>query len=110
MAVTVVSSQMVAGSVFPACEIELSGLTAAASETVSFPSLGRPSGAALKRLALRVKTAATSGSPVILGAWASDESNNQFTVRFETTSGGDLAGAVVVLHGEWDSHASGGQS
>ena len=105
MAVAVVSQRMVRTRPSPLGEIELSTLTAGETETVSFPT-GHP-GAALKKLTLKqVKTSPTSLSPVFLQVWASDESNNQFTCKFDTEAGGDLTGGVVLLELEWDDQAA----
>lgn len=106
MAVTVVSSQMTGVIPFPKGEIRLSGLTAGATETVSFPSSGRPDLCALRNVRLqRVVTEATSLDTVFVETWASDEANNRFTIKFDTTPGGDLSGAVVQLELEWADHA-----
>jgi hypothetical protein len=93
---------MVQAIPFPVAEIELSDLTAALTETVSFPVYARPDRVPLKQVELaRVKTEPTSGDPVFLGYWASDEASNQFTVKLDTVPGGDLSGAVVVLRISW---------
>lgn len=106
MAVTVVSNEMVSNIPFPKAEVRLSGLTADATETVAFPVPGRPSFCALRSVRLkRVVTEPTSLSPVFLSTWASDEANNQFTCKFTTEAGGDLAGAVAILELEWADHA-----
>jgi len=93
----------------PIAEIELSALFAGATETLAFPA-GHP-GSAVKAVSAHVITGATSGDPVFLTAWASDESNSQLTARLDTVAGGDLAGAVVKLRVEWlDQAAQDGSS
>ena len=106
MAVTVLRSEMTGHIPFPKGEVRLSGLTAGATETVSFPSSGRPDLCELRNVRLqRVVTEATSLDTVLLETWASDETSNQFTVKFDTVPGGDLSGAVVQLELEWATHA-----
>ena len=105
MAATVVSNTMVTALPTPKARIELSGLTAAETETLSFAS-GMPN-CEVKRVQLvKIKTEPTSNSPVLLGYWASDESNSQFTCKLDTETGGDLAGAVVILEYEMDEQAA----
>lgn len=102
MAVTVVSNTMVQMVPFPVAEVQLSGLTAAATETLDFPVAGRPDKVAVKQVELiRVITEPTSADPVFLATWASSESANQYTLKFDTVAGGDLTGAVVLLRVSW---------
>ena len=106
MAVTVVSNAMTSNIPWPKAEVRLSGLTADATETISFPVSGRPDLCALRSVRLqRIVTEATSLSNVYLQTWASDEANNSFTCKFSTDAGGDLTGAVVILELEWADHA-----
>jgi hypothetical protein len=112
MAATVVSNELVQSLPFPVAEVKLSGLTAALTETISFPVSGRPEKVPLKQVELvQVVTEPTSGDPVFLGVWASDESNNRFTVKLDTVNGGDLSGAVIKLRLSWlDQARQDGQS
>jgi hypothetical protein len=106
MAVTVVSNAMTASLPMPEATIRLSGLTAGATETISFPVPGRPALCAVGDVQIkRVVTEATALSPVFIETWASDEANNQFTVKFDTIPTGDLTGMVLDLKVVWAEHA-----
>ena len=99
MAVTVVSRDEQYTSTGRMMErIELSGLTAGETEAVAHNG---PASLEVDRVTLQVKTGATSGSPVILGVWSTDTTNDELDIKFETETGGDLTGAVVYIFLEW---------
>ena|SRR3990167_9075942 len=106
MAVTVISNEYTQMVPKLAADVKLSGLTAAATETIPYPTANRTAECPLKRVYLsQVNTEATSGDPVLFGYWAADDSNNQYTVKFDTVAGGDLTGAVVTIRVEFDDQA-----
>lgn len=106
MAATVVSNSAYAQVPALKARVQLSSLVAAQTETIPFAA-NMASGAAVKRVRIAsVDTEPTSGDPVFLGAFSSDESNDQFTVKLDTQNGGDLTGAVVTLEYEQDDYAA----
>lgn len=83
-------------------DIELSGLTAGAIESIAHKG---PASLAASAFRMYVKTSATSADPVFLTYTGTDTTNNEVDYRFDTVGGGDLAGAVVVLTCEWQQAA-----
>lgn len=94
MAATVVSRKGYSIGQVQHEEIELSGLTAGATENIGHKG---PDGVEVRWVDLKVKTEPTSGDPVFLGQWSTDTTNNELDVVLDTSAAGDLTGAVVVL-------------
>jgi hypothetical protein len=105
-AATIDSNHMVLAVPSPVAEVQLSSLTSNQTETIPFPD-GAPSGAEVRNVELITVTAATSGY-ISLAEWASDEANDQFTVKYYISAGGNIANAVIKLRVTWHDQASGG--
>lgn len=107
MAATVGNKRLVATREFVLEEIKLSALTAGQLETITTSGV---SGVAPFKVSFVCTTVPTSHSPVLMSWEGSDTSSNTVTLRFDTETGGDLAGAAVTVFIEWLEHATGGIS
>ena len=113
MALTTESSKMVTFTPHAIGELELSGLTAGTTETLTPPS-GVPQGVSPDQVTLETTTVATDGSPVIWAHTATSTGGSTTTrtvsVKFDTVAGGSLDGAKVKVRFHYVAQAAGGIS
>lgn len=109
MALTRNSAKYVRWDENPVVQINCSTLDAGLEVDVAH---GGPSGATPYNVTCTVITPPTDGSDVKF-SWIqadNDTTNNEIRVQFDTEAGGDLTGAVVLLHVYFNQAASGGLS
>ncbi len=111
MALTASNKKLLTSSPYVLCTIDCSTLVAGASETITLPTTisgAWPSGVAPDRVSFTVTTPPTSNDPVFMSYTGNSTTNNTITVKFDTTSGGSLTGAVAKLELRALAQATGG--